>query len=149
MLSRLSEKKSLVYFASGLQLNGLNNQAQLRATTNAAIRAGVSFWPIDARGLVAQAPLGDASKGSPGNVGMYSGAGALAATTRLSNNPGTRSMHWAPMRVEKALLDNNNLGKGILDAAHSISSYYLIGYYASNPAQDGKFRRIKISLSSR
>ena len=67
MLGQLNEKKSLIYFASGLRLNGLNNQAQLHATINAAIRAGVSFWPIDARGLVARAPLGDATMGSPGN----------------------------------------------------------------------------------
>src|SRR6202789_1885114 len=71
MLGQLSEKKSVLYFASGLNLNGLDNQAQLHATTNAAIRAGVSFWPIDARGLVAQAPLGDATQGSPGGRGMY------------------------------------------------------------------------------
>src|SRR5256885_1831884 len=83
MLGQLSEKKSLVYFASGLRLNGADNQAQLHATIDAAIRAGVSFWPIDARGLVAQAPLGDATKGSPGNMGMYSGASALAVTTNL------------------------------------------------------------------
>src|SRR5258706_16485587 len=57
MLSRLNEKKSLIYFASGLRLNGVDNQAQLQATVNAAIRANVSFFPIDARGLVAQAPL--------------------------------------------------------------------------------------------
>ena len=53
MLGQLNEKKSLVYFASGLRLNALNNQAQLHATIDTAIRAGVSFWPIDARGLVA------------------------------------------------------------------------------------------------
>jgi VWFA-related protein len=44
MLGQLNERKSLIYFASGLRLNGLNNQAQLHATINAAIRAGVSFW---------------------------------------------------------------------------------------------------------
>src|SRR5205807_9798777 len=49
MLGQLSEKKSLIYFASGLRLNGVDNQAQLHATINAAIRSGVSFWPIDAR----------------------------------------------------------------------------------------------------
>ena len=53
MLGQLSEKKSLIYFAGGLRLNGVDNQAQLHATIDAAIRAGVSFWPIDARGLVA------------------------------------------------------------------------------------------------
>jgi len=86
MLGQIGKRKSLIYFASGLRLNGLNNQAQLRATINAAIRAGVSFWPIDARGLVAQAPLGDATQGSPGNVGMYSGAAALAATTNFQQS---------------------------------------------------------------
>src|SRR5262249_58828623 len=78
MLGQLSEKKALIYFASGLRLNGIDNQAQLHATINAAIRAGVSFWPIDARGLVASAPLGDATKGSPGGLGMYTGASAMA-----------------------------------------------------------------------
>jgi VWFA-related protein len=67
MLGQLNEKKSLIYFASGLRLNGINNQAQLRATIDAAIRAGVSFWAVDARGLVASAPLGDATQGSSGN----------------------------------------------------------------------------------
>ena len=66
MLGQLNEKKSLIYFASGLRLNGIDNQAQLHATVDAAISAGVSFWPIDARGLVAEAPLGDATQGSPG-----------------------------------------------------------------------------------
>src|SRR4029077_9738431 len=83
MLGKLSEKKALIYFASGLRLNGSNNQAQLHATTNAAIRAGVSFWPIDARGLTAEAPFGDASKGSPGGLAMYNGASAMASLTNM------------------------------------------------------------------
>jgi VWFA-related protein len=146
MLGQLSEKKSLIYFAGGLRLNGLNNQAQLRATINAATRAGVSFWPIDARGLVAQAPLGDATQGSPGNAGMYSGAGALAATTNFQQSQDTLYA-LAADTGGKALLDANDLTKGIVQAAQSISSYYIIGYYTSNTAQDGKFRRIKISLN--
>ena len=64
MLEQMSEKKSLIYFASGLRLNGVDNIAQLHATIDAAVRAGVSFWPVDARGLVAGAPLGDATQGN-------------------------------------------------------------------------------------
>ena len=89
MLGHLNEKKALIYFASGLRLNGSNNQAQLTATINSAIRAGVSFWPVDARGLVAQAPLGDASKGSPGGVAMYSGASANAVMGNFQNSQDT------------------------------------------------------------
>ncbi len=47
----------------------------------------------------------------------------------------------------KALLDNNDLAKGIVQAQNSVSSYYILGYYATNTALDGKFRRIKISLN--
>ena len=50
MLGRMNEKKSLIYFASGMRLNGIDNQAQLHATVDAAVRAGVLFWPVDARG---------------------------------------------------------------------------------------------------
>ncbi|MFB3826617.1 MAG: VWA domain-containing protein [Bryobacteraceae bacterium] len=146
MLGRLSEKKSLIYFASGLRLNGLNNQAQLRATINAAVRAGVSFWPIDARGLMAQPPLGDASKGSPGNIGMYSGRGAMAAASNFQQSQDTMYA-LAADTGGKALLDDNNLGKGILEAARTVSSYYILGYYSTNTAEDGKFRRIRIALN--
>src|SRR5664279_2968203 len=62
MLGSLPEKKALVYFASGVSKTGTENESQLQATINAAIRNNVAFYPIDARGLVASAPLGDATK---------------------------------------------------------------------------------------
>ncbi|MFI4980933.1 MAG: VWA domain-containing protein, partial [Nevskiales bacterium] len=89
MLGHLNEKKALIYFASGLRLNGVDNQAQLQATINAAMRANVSFYPIDARGLVASAPLGDATQGSPGGVAMYSGGSALAMVGRMQRTQDT------------------------------------------------------------
>src|SRR5262249_14274270 len=77
MLKPLPEQKSLVYFASCLRLNGVDNQAQLRATTNAAIKANVTINPVDARGLVASAPLGDATRPSPGGLAMFNGQQAM------------------------------------------------------------------------
>ena len=147
MLGQLSEKKSVLYFASGLQLNGMDNQAQLHATTNAAIRAGVSFWPIDARGLVALAPIGDATQGSPGGRGMYTGASALALTTNFQRSQDTL-FALAADTGGKALLDNNDLSMGIVQAQKNVSSYYILGYYATNATLDGKFRRIKIALTN-
>ena len=147
MLGQLTEKKSLIYFASGLRLNGLDNQAQLHATINEAIRAGVTFWPIDARGLAAEAPLGDATHASPGGIGMYSGASALAMTTNFQRSQDTLYA-LAGDTGGKALLDYNDLTKGIVQAEQAVSSYYIIGYYSSNTALDGKFRRIRISLNA-
>jgi VWFA-related protein len=146
MLGQLNEKKAVIYFASGLRLNGMDNQAQLHATLDAAIRAGVSFWPIDARGLVAQAPLGDATQGSPGNLGMYSGAAAQAVTANFQQSQDTLYA-LAGDTGGKALLDYNDLAQGIVRAQQAFSSYYILGYYTTNTAQDGKFRRIKITLT--
>jgi VWFA-related protein len=144
MLGQLNEKKSLIYFAGGLRLNGIDNQAQLRATVDAAIRAGVSFWPVDARGLVAEAPLGDATQGSPGNSGMYTGAAALAATNSFQQSQDTLYA-LAGDTGGKALFDNNDLTGGIVQAQQSTSDYYILGYYTTNTAQNGRFRRVKIS----
>jgi len=146
MLGQLSEKKALLYFASGLRLNGVDNQAQLHATVNAAIRAGVSFWPIDARGLVAQAPLGDATKGSNGGAGMYTGASASALSNNFQQSQDTL-FALAGDTGGKALLDNNELAQGIVQAQRSMSSYYILGYYTTNAALDGRFRRVKVSLA--
>ncbi len=145
MLGQLNEKKVMVYFASGLNLNGVDNQAQMQATTNAAIRANVAFFTVDARGLVASAPLGDATRGSPGGLGMYSGASALAFSNNFQHSQDTMYA-LAKDTGGKALLDNNDLSAGVLQAEQSINSYYIIGYYSANSALDGKFRRIKITV---
>ena len=147
MLGQLNEKKSLIYFASGLRLNGIDNQAQLHATVDSAIKAGVSFWPIDARGLVASAPLGDATQGSPGNSGIYTGTAAQATTTNFQQSQDTLYA-LAGDTGGKALFDNNDLDSGIVAAQDAISDYYLIGYYATNTAKNGHFRRIKVTLTS-
>jgi VWFA-related protein len=146
MLGTLNEKKVLVYFASGLMLSGVDNQAQLAATINAALRANVSFYPVDARGLMALPPIGDASVASPGGLGMYNGSSAMAAISNLQRSQDTLYA-LAADTGGKALFDYNDLTRGIVQAQQAISSYYIIGYYTTNQALDGKFRRIKIALN--
>ncbi|HLH17585.1 MAG TPA: VWA domain-containing protein [Bryobacteraceae bacterium] len=147
MLGSLNEKKALVYFASGMQRNGLDNQAQLTATINAALRANVSFYPIDARGLVASAPLGDATKSSPGGAGMYSGSSARASQSNFQGQQETLYT-LAADTGGKALLDNNDLAVGIQQAQKDMSSYYILGYYSDNDKLDGRFRTIKITFKN-
>ncbi len=147
MLSHLNEKKVLVYFASGLTLNGVDNQAQLHATVDAAIRAGVSFWPIDARGLEAEPPMGDATQGSAGGQAMYTGAATYQAQANFEQSQDTL-YSIAADTGGKALLDTNDLARGIQDAQRSIANYYILGYYTSNATQDGKFRRVRIAVNN-
>jgi VWFA-related protein len=147
MLGKLSEKKSLIYFASGLRLNGTDNHAQLRATINAAKRAGVSIFSVDSRGLVAQAPMGDATRASAGGIGAYSGATVMTTITNLQRSQDTL---WslAEDTGGKALLDANDLSLGIVQAQKAIVSYYVLGYYTTDEALDGRQRKIKITLTN-
>ncbi len=148
MLRALPEKKALVYFTSGMSRTGVDNQAQLRATVNAAVRANVSLYPVDARGLVASAPLGDATSGSPGGRGMYSGDSQRSQQTSFQDQQETLYT-LAADSGGKALLDRNDLSLGIVQAQKDISSYYILGYYTTNPAQDGGYRRIKVQIKNK
>jgi VWFA-related protein len=146
MLGLVSEKKSLIYFAGGLRLNGIDNQAQLHATVDAAIKAGVSFWPIDARGLTAEAPLGDATQASQGNAGIYTGAAAQAVVSDFQLSQDTL-FALAGDTGGKALFDSNDLDRGIVQAQRAIEDYYILGYYSTNAEKNGRFRRVKIALA--
>ncbi|MFC5862910.1 VWA domain-containing protein [Acidicapsa dinghuensis] len=148
ILGHVNEKKALLYFASGLRLNGIDNQAQLHATVDAAIKAGVSFWPIDARGLVAAAPLGDATHGSAGNSGIYTGDAASATVSDFQQSQDTM-FALAGDSGGKVLLDNNDLTRGIVQAQGATQDYYILGYYTTNTEKNGRFRRIKISLADK
>jgi VWFA-related protein len=145
-LERLSEKKELLYFASGLTLSGMDNQAQLHATEQAALRAGVSFWTVDARGLVAEGPMGSAAHGSPGGASMYTGGAAMAQVSRLEQSQDTLYA-LAGDTGGKALLDSNDLGQGIVNAQKSVTNYYILGYYTKNYALNGKFRKVKVTVN--
>ena len=145
MLRALPDRKSLVYFASGLRLNGVDNQAQLRATTNAALRANVAIYPVDARGLVASAPLGDATTASPGGIGAFTGRLAERTQTGFQRSQDTL-YSLAKDTGGKALFDYNDLSLGIRQAAQAVTSYYILGYYTTHSALDGRFHRVKVAL---
>jgi VWFA-related protein len=147
MLRPFPEQKSLVYFASNLRLNGTDNNAQLRATTNAAIRANVALFPVDARGLVASAPLGDPLAKAPGGIGMFTGALASSAASRFARSQDTL-YSLAKDTGGKAMFDYNDLSLGIVNAAEAQGSYYILGYYSTQTVNDGKFRRVKIALAN-
>ncbi len=147
MLRPLAEQKALIYFASGLQLNGVNNQAQLRATTNAALRANVAIYPVDSRGLVATSPLGDATRASPGGLAMFSGQSAGLVVGALQRSQDTL-FSLAKDTGGKAMFDDNDLSIGIVEAARALSSYYIVGFYSSHTALDGKFHRVRITVGN-
>ncbi len=146
-LSTLPEKKALVYFSSGVGKTGVENQSQLRATVNEAIKANVAFYPIDARGLIATPPAGDATKGTESGTGIFSGKTQREHHAKINDQQETL-YSLAADTGGKALLDTNELTLGIAQAQKDVDSYYILGYYSSNAAQDGRFRGIHLRIPS-
>jgi VWFA-related protein len=144
-LSVFPEKKALIYFSSGVGKTGVENQSQIKATVNAAVRANVSFYPIDARGLVALVPGGDATQASPRGTGILTGSRQQGLRNSFNDTQETL-VTIASDTGGKAMLDTNDLALGIRQAQEDINSYYIVGYYSKNDALDGKYRRIKVNL---
>ncbi len=145
-LGHYPQKKALVYISSGVEKTGLDNQSQLRATVNAAVRANVAFYTIDARGLSALVPGGDASQAAPVGSNLYSGAGQLSLRNSFHNQQETLDS-LAADTGGKALLDSNDLTLGMVQVQKDIRSYYMLTYNSTNTAEDGRYRRIQVRLS--
>src|SRR6201993_1869854 len=60
VLSKLPQKKSIVYFSNGITQTGVDNQSALRAATATAVKANASIYSLDVRGLQAFPPGGEA-----------------------------------------------------------------------------------------
>lgn len=159
MLATLPEKKALVYFGSGVSRSGIDNDAQLRATINAALRSNVSFYPVDATGLQATSPIGNANVGAAGGNGAGVGGGSRGSGGNFSGSAiSARSSDAQALQDTlyslandtggKLFVDSNDLAVGIVQAQKDISSYYILGYYTTNSANDGKFRRIKVTVNN-
>jgi VWFA-related protein len=147
MLAPLPEKKALLYFSAGVNKTGIDNQAQLEATINAAVKANLAIYPIDARGLMADPPGGDASHAASRGTGIYNGAVYNQQRATINDSQETLST-LAADTGGKAFFDSNDITAGIVQAQQQMRSYYLLGYYTSNPAQDGKYRKITVKLTN-
>jgi VWFA-related protein len=146
-LQALPEKKALIYFSSGVSRTGVENQSQLRATTNAAVRANLSFFPVDVRGLTAEPPGGGVQTASmPRGNALFSGSAQNRQRSRQLGSQETLT-NLADETGGKALLDTNDLEAGITQAQQAIRSYYVVGYYSTDDRRDGRFRRVQVRLS--
>ena len=146
MLSALPEKKVLIYVTAGLSKTGIENQAQLEASVNAAVKANVAIYPLDARGLMADPPGGGASKGASRGNGIYTGSVYNSQRSAINNSQETL-VTLAADTGGKAFLDSNDLKAGLVQAQQEFRSYYILGYYTTNTAEDGKYRKITVKLN--
>ncbi|WP_035359705.1 VWA domain-containing protein [Edaphobacter aggregans] len=145
-LERVDQRKSLLYFSGGLTRQGIENQASMRAATNAAVRANMAIYSVDSRGLQALPPVGDASKGSLRGTAAYSGG---AMQSQLDANFGSQEV-LATLSSDtggKAFFDSNDFAPAFQQIQHDTEAYYIIGFRSTNTARDGSYRRLTVKLN--
>jgi VWFA-related protein len=147
-LSALPEKKVLVYITNGISKTGIENQAQLEASINAAVKANVAIYPIDARGLMGDPPGGGASTAASRGTGVYNGSVYNSQRAAINDSQETLST-LASETGGKVFLDSNDLSLGIVQAKNEFRSYYILGYYTTNGKMDGKYRNISVKLANK
>jgi VWFA-related protein len=144
-VARIEQKKSLIYFSSGMNRTGIENQSRLRAAINSAVRANLAIYTMDIRGLQALVPGGEAQQASLRGTAAYSGRATLNA---MNSNFATQEtlVTLAADTGGRAFLDTNDFGQVFRRVQEDTATYYMLGYRSSNPARDGKFRRILVQV---
>jgi VWFA-related protein len=145
-LSHVEEKKSLIYFSSGMDRTGIENQSELRAATNASVRANLAIYTVDLRGLQAMVPGGEAQNASLRGTSPYSGKSTLS---QYDSNFTTQEtlVTLAGDTGGRAFLDSNDFTQVFRGVQQDTSRYYLLGYHSTNPARDGRYRRITVRVN--
>jgi VWFA-related protein len=146
-LSHVQQKKSLIYFSSGMDRTGIENQSELRAAINAAVRSNLAIYTMDLRGLQAIVAGGEAQSASMRGTSVYSGRSTINA---LNSNFTTQEtlVTLASDTGGKAFLDSNDFSQVFKGVQEDTSNYYLLGYHSTNLARDGKYRRIVVKVNS-
>ena len=104
-----------------------------------ANRANVSFYPIDARGLVVfDEPIGPAPPPPPS-----------VDAARLRDAAGSAPRSLAVTTDGYAIVDTNAIDKALERVLQDTSSYYLLGYYSTNTRLDGRFRKLTVRVKRR
>jgi VWFA-related protein len=145
-LAGVDQKKSLIYFSSGMDRTGIENQAQLRAATNAAVRANLAIYTMDIRGLQAMVPGGEAQNASLRGTSPYSGQSTLNQYNSNFSSQETL-VTLASDTGGRAFLDSNDFGRVFTGVQQDTSFYYMLGYRSTNTARDGRFRRITVRVN--
>src|SRR5580765_5921323 len=144
-LTGIEQKKSVIYFSSGMSQQGQDNQVELRRTTDRLNRANVSLYAADMRGLQANVPGGDATQGSRRGTSAFTGATVTNQVRSQAASQDTLTT-MAEDTGGRAFFDANTFGRVFDRVVADTSACYVLGYSSTNPARDGRFRRIKVKL---
>lgn len=141
-VGEMPQRKVLFFISDGFLIDDQtsNVTTSLRRITDAAARAGVVIYSMDARGL------------STGLPGLESNVGT-DASQRLTRTSGTElTATQAPLRSlsadtgGRALLNTNALSIAVTTVLDETAAYYVLAWRPDTDQQANKFRRIEVSI---
>lgn len=164
LLRDIPGRKSVVQFTSGITQTGEENRSQLEATTDAANRANVSFYAVDARGLLPMPAGGEARDGSSAGSAMFISSAKATVRHQASRAmfSGSEIMQESAARHDSretlATLAADTGGRSFFDLGDfkdvfrqvqvDSTGYYLLGYYSTDGRKNGAWRRVKVTVDA-
>ncbi|HJR58444.1 MAG TPA: VWA domain-containing protein, partial [Vicinamibacterales bacterium] len=117
-------------------LSQIDNDRFFRDIIDEANRSNASFYTVDPRGLpVFDSPIGPAPPPPP-HIDQQNLERRIDTLRVLADN--TDGL---------AVVNSNDIDKGLRRMAEDLTSYYLLGYYSTNTKLDGRFRQIKVRVN--
>jgi VWFA-related protein len=133
------------YFPGTAGMRGLDRmQSEFESVVSVATRSNVVMNTIDSRGLFAPS-FTDASSAGPGSAADR----VIPAMNRLQSEAGFVLAEFAAATGGTAFQNSNDILAGIRKAVAEGRDYYTLGYVSTNPAMDGKFRKIAVQVKRR
>ena len=118
-----------------MHLAAIDNDEYFRRILDLANRQNATFYPVDPRGLSAfDSPMGPAT---PPHI---------ITDRNLLRRRSDTLRTLAENTDGIAVMDSNDLDRGLRRIADDLTSYYLLGYYSTNTTLDGGYRRITVRV---
>lgn len=126
-----------------MRLAGIDYEQRFRNLLTTANRANVSFYPVDVGGLrTDQVPASRAPRLGENPV-------AVAEAYRANSARRLEVLRELAINTDgRAVVNTNDLTGAVRKISDDLAAYYLLGYYTSNPAADGKYRRIEVKVKA-
>ncbi|MFZ0969779.1 MAG: VWA domain-containing protein, partial [Candidatus Acidiferrales bacterium] len=148
VLGSIPGRKAIVQFTGGITQTGEENRTELRAATDAANLADVSIYSIDARGLFATVPGGDATANAATGNSIFTGAAVYHQTDQRQDSRDTLATLSSDTGGH-AFFDLGDLSQAFPQIEKEYGGYYLVGYtLASNIKRDGTWHSIRVKVNA-
>jgi VWFA-related protein len=120
------------------RLSSIDTQDDIRRLLESANRNNVSFYPVNPAGL--EAP--DAAAADPG---------APTTSPRMREQFDDIRDRWQLLltladNTDGIAVGSNDMAADLRRITDDVSAYYVLSYYSTNQAQDGRYRRIEVKV---